>query len=181
MLFDNQYSLLYCIVRPTEEEEDEKKSSSSSKLFSASSAKAGRKTETVRSNNLVIWDVPKQLKIHLFSDSMLEAGEWIQSIFMEHRFDEAAQRMVYTDANHVINNFGSSVYKEPNDRLLITTYVPDTRKYCLWSCTKFGENLQRLRFLSSHTDWHLDEISQCLRFVEWGNNDVHIQELAWRL
>lgn len=177
MLFDNQYNLLYCIVQPKEEEDEESKSSVSSKLFG--SGKKGK--VPARSNNVVVWDVPKQLKIVLFTESMLEAGERVQSIFMEHRIDTEAQRIVYTDQHRIINNHLPTPFTEPNNRVLITTYVPDMRKYCLWSCSKFGDNLQRLRFLSPTCDWHLDELGQTLRFVEWGDNDAEIHELPWRL
>jgi hypothetical protein len=165
-----QFNLIYFIVSPIEEVE---KGSFISKI-------SGKKAEvsTKSYNNIVLWDVPKGLKVRLFSEDELEAGESIQSIFFECGYDDETQKMSYSLPDRVVSSYKSAPF-EPLDKLIISSYCPQRKQHCLWTCDKWGDNKQRLCFLESGANWHFDAYNQKIRIMTWGDNDIDITEIDW--
>jgi hypothetical protein len=165
-----QFNLIYFIVSPTEEEG---KSSFSSKI-------GGKKAEpsTKPYNNIVLWDVPKGLKIRLFADDELEAGESFDAIFFECGYDEDSHKMRYSLPDRVVSSYKSAPF-EALDKLLISSYCPERKQYCLWTCDKWGDNKKRICFLERGASWHFDAYNQKIRIMNYGDNDIDITEIDW--
>lgn len=182
---DLQYNLMYFIVAPFEEQKNLKANikASVSKLNPFGSAKPETEGEEEKPkppyNNIILWDIPKRVKVQLFSPEELEPEERLQSIFFEKRFDEENKVMTYSQPDRVINSLKTETF-EPLNKMLITSYCPQRKQHCLWACSKWGDNKQRLAFFRDSTAWHFDALNQQIRIIEWLDNDVNITEIDWQ-
>jgi hypothetical protein len=182
---DLQYNLMYFVVKPIEEGKSLKANmkASISKLnpFGSSAKPEAEEVEEIKPpyNNIILWDIPKRVKAELFSPDELEPEERLQTIFFEKRFDEEKRLMTYSEPDRVINNLKTEVF-EPLNKMLITSYCPQRKQHCLWACSKWGDNKQRLAFFRDRTAWHFDALNQQIRIIEWLDNDVKITEIDWK-
>lgn len=167
MFYERQYNLLYIFVYP-------KVITQTGGLLSK---KMSSKTDYNHISNIVLWDIPKQIKTHLFAEGELE-GEQIRSITFEQKYDKEEKCILFNNNKGIWNNV-EVFEREIRDKLLIETYHPEKEEHYLWILDKWGFEKQRVATISKGTKWHLDVWNSTIRIVQPLENDVKLTNIDW--
>lgn len=104
----------------------------------------------------------------------------ILSFVFEKSYDTVKHSMTFNAGEGLYSKNNHEVRKrKPKDRLLVETYSEEAQTSTLWSSSKTGENLQRLKSYKNDTDWHVDVRNEKIRFISKTENFVRIENLEW--
>ena len=104
----------------------------------------------------------------------------ITELLFESAFDNDSRSMLFnTEDKHAVRNNHSIDERTPKDRILVLTYNDETKESALWTASKNGENLKKLKDLNKIMEWHVDVRNEKIRFITKNNNSIKVESVDW--
>jgi len=69
--------------------------------------------------------------------------------------------------------------RKPKDRLLLVVYKKENDTFEMWSLSKLGDNLKKIKTFGKDIDWHIDVKNSKIRFVDISKDGINIESLDW--
>jgi hypothetical protein len=105
----------------------------------------------------------------------------ITQILFESHYDPEKKMIVFNHSGgyRIIKNNYAISKRSPKNKLLIVVYNQKSKLNELWTVTKQGKNLNKLKQFDNQTSWHLDIKNSKIRFVKQVKNKLNVKSFDW--
>jgi len=161
MYYERQYNLLYLF----ESKQSKATANSETRSFWGNFGSSSYSQSAEHgADNLLVYDIPKDIKIWIFQEGELNKNEKLQQILFEQAVDETAKTVVFegTALWSVLNNHG--VERVVSDKLFVVT--GDGKKNRIWVSDKWGISKKMIAEFGVDAAWHIDVFNSAIRLFE---------------
>ncbi len=134
-------------------------------------------------DNILIYDIPKNMQLWLFKEGELYEGEIISNLIFENYYDERQKMLSYIafDDSRVVSNYHIDK-REPSENLILTTFYQEKLEERIWLIDPWGFEKRFLASISvgMNSSWQIDTFNQTIRvFDEAKNGEYFIQNFDY--
>jgi hypothetical protein len=176
MYYEHQYNLLYIFEskQKTSAAESEKRSfwgNFGGESYSKSSSEH-------KVDNLLIYDIPKDMQLWYFQDGELGKNESVQHILYEQDVNDTTGTAIFDGTAAWVVQNNREVERAVSDKLLVLT--ADAKKCRIWTSDKWGIDKKVIAEFDSDAAWHLDVFNGVIRVLERDEKTgLNIRNFEW--
>ena len=166
MYFERQYNLVYIFSNP---EDDEKSGTGGGGFWGKRSSVS--KSAAAQYQNILIYDIPKELQLWFFSPGELAEDEFVSNLVFEQHYDDKYKNMAFSShiGPVVVNNF-DLMQRPVSDRIMVLTTSESKSQSKLWISDKWGFEKKVLASIAKESFWQIDAYNAVVRVMEKEKN-----------